>query len=201
MLPCPGAGRIYPRLSVSGFGVEFYPRRVHVQEWYSLTEEPILNQAKTVNQQLKIRTVKRKEHFLFNLLCFLYFRRSAAHSLETRPVGTLITIPYIVFAELYFFRSSRYFATIGQRIVGLVVLQENAETIFISVLASHPFYRKMGIASFILDHAVVLARKLGKTSLELAVLRKNKPALKLYSKFGFHLKEEKKQSYVLQYQF
>ena len=166
-----------------------------------MTEKPMPNHGKTVNQQLKIRTVKRKENFHFNLLCFLYFRRSAAHSLETRPVGTLITIPYIVFAELYFFRSSRYFATIGQRIVGLVVLQENTETIFITVLASHPFYRKIGIASFILTHAVVLARKLGKASLELAVLKKNKPALKLYTKYGFHLKEEKKQSYVLQYRF
>jgi len=131
----------------------------------------------------------------------LYFRRSAAHALETRPVSTFIIIPYVFFSEVYFFRSPRYFVTIGQRIVGLVALHENGESMFISVLASHPLYRRMGVASFILNHAVMLARKLGKTSLELAVLKKNKPAWKLYDDFGFHLKEEKRQSYVLQYQF
>jgi ribosomal protein S18 acetylase RimI-like enzyme len=167
---------------------------------YSLTEKPILNHAKPVNRILKIRAVKRKEHFLFNLLSFLYFRRSAAHSLESRPFGTFIIIPYVFFAESYFFLSLRYFATIGQRIVGLVAFQENGEALFISVLASHPFYRKMGIASFVLDYAVMLARKLGKASLELAVLKMNKPALKLYNDFGFYLKEEKRRSYVLQYQ-
>jgi GNAT superfamily N-acetyltransferase len=160
-----------------------------------------MNQPRTVNQLLKMRTVKRREHFLFNLLCFLYFRRSAARALETRPVGTFIIIPYVFFSEVYFFRSWRYFVAMGQRIVGLIALQENTEAIFISVLASHPFYRRMGIASFILDHAVTLAKKLGKTSLELAVLKMNKPALKLYNDFGFHLKEEKRRSYVLQYQF
>jgi len=59
----------------------------------------------------------------------------------------------------------------------------------------------MGIAHYILDQAVILARKLGKTSLELSVAKMNKPALKLYQNYGFHLKEEKKRSYVLQYQF
>jgi ribosomal protein S18 acetylase RimI-like enzyme len=45
----------------------------------------------------------------------------------------------------------------------------------------------------------MLARKLGKTSLELAVLKMNKPALKLYNEFGFHVKGEKRRSYILQY--
>jgi ribosomal protein S18 acetylase RimI-like enzyme len=176
-------------------------KRAHVQEWHSLTEKTILNQTKTVSKLLKIRTIKRKEHFLFNLLCFLYFRRSAARSLETRHVGTFFIIPYVFFAEVYFFRSPRYFVTVDQQIVGLVALQERTDTIFISVLATHPFYRRMGIASFMLDYAGKLAMKLGKTSLELTVLKVNKPALKLYNNFGFHLKEEKRRSYVLQYHF
>jgi ribosomal-protein-alanine N-acetyltransferase len=78
-------------------------------------------------------------------------------------------------------------------------LQENAEALFISVLASHPFYRRMGIASFILERTVTLARKRGKTSLELAVLKANTPAMRLYHNFGFHLKEEKRRSHILQY--
>ena len=173
-----------------------------VRGWHGLTEKRNLYHAETgVNQLLKMRTVKRREHFLFNLLCFLYFRRSASRAFETRPVGTFIIIPYVFFSEVYFFRSLRYFVTIGQRIVGLVALQENTEAIFISVLASHPFYRRMGIASFILNCAATLARKLGKTSLELAVQKINKPALRLYNDFGFHLKEEKGRSYVLQYRF
>ena len=120
-------------------------------------------------------------------------------ALETRPVGTFIIIPYVFFAEVYFFRSSRYFVTVGQQIVGLVALQERTDTLFISVLATHPFYRRTGIASFILNHAAKLARKLDMASLELTVLKMNKPALRLYNNFGFHLKEEKRRSYVLQY--
>jgi len=165
------------------------------------SEKPIANQAKMANQLLRIRTVKRKEHFLFNLLCFLYFKRSAAHSMESSPAGVLIIIPYVLFAEAYFLQSLRYFVAIGQRIVGLVAYQENKEALFISVLATHPFYRKMGVASFILDHAVMLAKKLDRTSIELAVLKKNQPAMRLYDKIGFHLKQEKRQSYVLKLEF
>jgi ribosomal protein S18 acetylase RimI-like enzyme len=151
---------------------------------------------------LKIRAIKRKEHFLFNLLCFLYFRRSVARTLEKRGIlGTFIIIPYVFFAEVYFFRTPRYFVTAGERIVGLAALQEKTDTIFISVLASHPFYRRMGIASFALDHAAKLARKLGQTSLELAVLKTNTPALKLYYKFGFKVKEQKRRSFIMQYHF
>ena len=113
----------------------------------------------------------------------------------------LAVAPYVFFSEVYFFKSQRWFVTLDQRIVGLVAFEEKTKALFISVLASHPFYRRIGIASLVLDHAVRSARKLGKASLELAVLRINKPALKLYIKFGFHLKNEKKRSYVLQYQF
>jgi ribosomal protein S18 acetylase RimI-like enzyme len=175
----------------------------HAQEWRSLTEKPSLNHANTGNQLLKIRIVKRKEHFLFNLLCFLYFRRSDVEGrfpIETHPLATFIIIPYVFFGEVYFFRSLRYFVTIDQRIVGLLALRQKTETMFISVLASHPFYRRMGVASFAINHAVMLARKLRKTSLELAVLKTNKPALKLYNKLGFYPKEEKRRSYIFQYQ-
>lgn len=147
----------------------------------------------------KIRTVKRREHFLFNLLCFLYFRRSSSRGIETRPVGALIAVPYVLFSEAYFLRTRRYFIIIDQQIVGLFALEEEAESIFISALATNPFYRRTGVASLILKHAVTLARKLGKTHLELAVTKRNIPASKLYNKFGFQLKEEKRRSYILQY--
>jgi ribosomal protein S18 acetylase RimI-like enzyme len=174
-------------------------KNAYIQEWHSLTEKPIPKHTTTADKPFKLRTVKRKEHFLFNLLCFLYFRRSAVQSIETSPVAIFIAAPYVFFAEAYFFRSPRYFVTMDRRIVGLVAFQERTDAIFISVLASRPFYRRMGVASFILEHAAKTARKLGKTSLELAVLKMNKPALKLYNDFGFHLKEEKRRSYVLQY--
>ncbi len=87
---------------------------------------------------------------------------------------------------------------IGQQVVGIFALVEEAEALFISVLACNPFYRRIGIASFILEHAATLARKFGKTYLELAVTKRNVPALKLYSKFGFHMKKEKKRSFILQ---
>ena len=163
-------------------------------------EKLMLNREKMASQLLKTMPVKRKMHFLFNLLCFWYFRRSAGRGIETSPLWPFIIIPYVFFSEGYFFRSQRYFVMIDRRIVGLIALQEYSEAIFISVLASHPFYRKMGIASFVLDHAVMFARKRGKRSLELSVLKMNKPALSLYNEFGFRVKEEKRRSYVLQYQ-
>ena len=159
-----------------------------------MTEKPLRNPL------LKMRTVKRREHFLFNLLCFLYFRKSAAYSIESRPVGALIIVPYVLFAEAYFLQSLRYFVTIDQRIVGLVAYQENKEALFISVLATHPFYRKMGVASFMLNYAVKLAKKLDRRSIELAVLKRNQPAMRLYEKIGFRLKGERRQSYILTYQ-
>jgi len=151
-----------------------------------------------MNEQLKITALKRKEHFLFNLLCFLYFRRSSSRGIETRPVGTSIIIPYVLFSEVYFFKSLRYFVTIDQQILGLFAIEEEPDTMFISVLATNPFYRRTGIATLILNHTITLARKLGKASIELAVTKTNEPALKLYNKFGFHLKKEKRRSYILQ---
>jgi len=165
-----------------------------------LTGSPISNHAGRADQSLKIRTVKRREHFIFNLLCFLYFRRSASHGIETRSFGIFIIIPYVLFSEIYFFRSQRYFVTADQQIVGLVALEERADAMFISVLAISPFHRRIGIAHFTLNHTVLIARKRGKPSVELAVTKMNEPALKLYKKFGFHLKEEKRRSCILQYQ-
>jgi ribosomal protein S18 acetylase RimI-like enzyme len=119
--------------------------------------------------------------------------------METRSVGIAIAIPYVLFSEVYFFRSRRYFATISQRVVGLFAVEEEADTMFVSVLASNPFYRRMGVARLILEYTAALARRLGKTSLELAVTKRNKPAQNLYVKFGFHLKKEKARSYILRF--
>jgi hypothetical protein len=94
----------------------------------------------------------RKEHFLFNLLCFLYFRRSRAHVVETSVFGILIAAPYVFFSEFYFFLSHRYFVIYGKRIVGLVAFEQGTEALFISVLATHPSYIEMGIAHHVLEH-------------------------------------------------
>jgi len=171
-----------------------------IKELRSLADESIFGHTKLKNQ-LTIRPVRRREHLFFNLLCFLFFRRSSSRGVETRPVGVAIALPYVLFSEVYFFRSQRYFVTIGRRVVGLFALEEEVDAVYVSALASNPFYRRMGIASLILRYTVAMARKRGKTAVELTVAKQNSPAAKLYAKFGFRLKKKKTRSYILQYQF
>jgi ribosomal protein S18 acetylase RimI-like enzyme len=64
-------------------------------------------------------------------------------------------------------------------------------------VAVSPFYRKIGVATYILNHAHMMARQLGKSALELSVLKTNLPALRLYRKSGFREKKEKRRSLIL----
>jgi ribosomal protein S18 acetylase RimI-like enzyme len=106
-------------------------------------------------------------------------------------------IPYIVFSEVYFFRQRRYFVTVKQQIVGVFALEERTRVLYISNVAISPFYRRIGVATYLLDHAAALARQLDKSILELSVNKVNTPALKLYRKYGFTKKKARINSYIL----
>jgi ribosomal protein S18 acetylase RimI-like enzyme len=117
--------------------------------------------------------------------------------IESHPLGLFIVIPYIMFSEAYFFRRKRYFTILKQQIVGTLALQEKADTLNIINLAASPFYRKIGVATYMLDFSATVAKRLHKNSLELSVLKANTPALKLYVKSGFRKKKEKRRSFIL----
>ena len=153
-------------------------------------------------QGLEIRPVRTREHFLFNLLNFLYFRRAdgVRFMMEGGPFGIIVVVPYVALSELYFFKEWRYFIILEHRVVGVIALRDDINTVYISSLAVSPDYRRIGIATFALNHAAAIACKLSKEALELAVLKKNAPALRLYERHGYRVEEQKRRSFILRKQ-
>jgi ribosomal protein S18 acetylase RimI-like enzyme len=148
---------------------------------------------------LEIRPVKIREHFLFNFLNFLYFRRADGFRflMEGGPFAMFFVIPYVALSEVYFFRQWRYFIVLEHRVAGVVALCEEERTLYISSLAVSPDYRRIGLATYALNHAAAIASKLGKEALELTVLKKNIPAVKLYERKGYRVEKEKRRSFIL----
>jgi len=150
-------------------------------------------------QNLEMRPVRTGEHFLFNLLNFLYFRRAdgVRFLMEGGPFAVLIVIPYVAFSEVYFFKQWRYFVILGHQVVGVLALRDYVRTLYISSLAVSPEYRRIGIATYALNHAAAIASKLRKEAIELAVLKKNAAAIRLYEAQGYRKEEEKRRSFIL----
>ena len=148
---------------------------------------------------LGIRPVRTREHLLFNFLDFLYFRRADGFRflMEGGPFGIFVVIPYVALAEIYFFRQWRYFIVLEHRVVGVLALREEIRTLYISSMAVSPDCRRMGIATCALSHAAAIANKLRKEALELEVLKKNTPAVRLYERRGYRVEEEKRRSFIL----
>jgi ribosomal protein S18 acetylase RimI-like enzyme len=153
-------------------------------------------------QGLEIRPVRTREHFLFNFLNFLYFRRAdgVRFLMEGGPFGIFVVIPYVALSEVYFFKQWRYFIVLGHRVVGVLALRDDIRTLYISSLAVSPDCRRIGIATYALNHAAAIACKLCKEALELAVLKKNIPAVRLYERRGYRVEEEKRRSFLLRKQ-
>jgi ribosomal protein S18 acetylase RimI-like enzyme len=171
---------------------------------YTANCEPALreNSVSISAVDVKIRPVRTRQHFLFNLLNFRYFRKAdgVRFLMEGGPFAIFIVIPYIVMSEIYFFRQGRYFIVFESRVAGVLALREEIETIYISSLAVSPDCRRIGIAIYALNYAAAVASKLRKEALELAVLKRNIPAIRLYWRRGFRVKEEKSRSLILRKQ-
>jgi ribosomal protein S18 acetylase RimI-like enzyme len=120
--------------------------------------------------------------------------------MEGGPFAVFVVIPYVALAEIYFFKQRRYFILLKHQVVGVIALQEEINTLYISSMAASPDYRRIGIATYALNHAAAIAGKLRKEALELAVLKKNTPAIKLYEKHGYRVKKEKRRSFILRKQ-
>lgn len=150
---------------------------------------------------LRFRSVKKREHLYFNLLNYLYFRESAWRSslLIIRPEQlTPITIcPYLLFNEIYLFKARRYFVTLEGQIAGTVAIREWDDTLYISSLAVSPCCRRLKIGTHILDFATEIGREMRKRWLELSVVKQNFPAYRLYRKYGFKIRQEKRWSFIM----
>jgi ribosomal protein S18 acetylase RimI-like enzyme len=146
--------------------------------------------------------VKKSKHLLFDLYNFDFFRKSERGEAimlfgESKFLTTLIAVPYLVGCELAFFREERYFVRLNERTAAVFVLREKPDTLFVVSLAVAPQYRRHGLATQILNYSEKVARRMGKSWLELTVLKKNISARNLYEKAGFTKKEERKWSLVL----
>lgn len=150
---------------------------------------------------LCIVPVSRSEHFLFNLLEFRFFKDSEQG--VALPIGgfrllsPVITLPYILAAEVIFFRATRYFVKLGNDVVGVVVFRDKPDSLLVTSLGVAKQYRRLGIATFILNYAERVATLLGKEWLKLTVLKTNTPAQRLYAKFGFEWEMTRRQSFIL----
>lgn len=155
-----------------------------------------------ISQRLKIVPARRLEHLTFNLCNFNFFRRSERGKAmlffgNSGQLAMLIAVPYILGCELAFFREERYFVKLKKQVVGVFVLREKSDALYVGSLGVAPEYRKHGTATFILSHCTQVAKRLGKKWLELTVLKTNIPARQLYERFGFSDKEERKWSFVM----
>ena len=157
--------------------------------------------SKDVRLHLRIEPVSKSEHLSFNLSDFRFFNSSEDGSAmpfgNSKLLTLIITVPYILSCEAIFFRKNRYFVKFRNRVAGVLVLHQMSEALYISSLAVAPELRRFGVASFILNFTERVAKNLNKECLELSVLKKNLPARRLYSKFGFSLKKERKRTFVL----
>ena len=151
--------------------------------------------------RFRITPARRFEHLSFSLLSFHFFKNSEGGNLlffgSPQLLSPLTVIPYILAMEVILFRSKRYFVKLKEQVVGMFVIREKPEALYINSLAVAPEYRRLGIATYILNYANKLAKQLGKKWLELSVLKVNIPALRLYMKVGFTEKKKKKLSLIL----
>lgn len=156
---------------------------------------------KDIHRYLRVESVRKSEHLSFNWREFSFFNNGDHGSVlffgSSRSLAPLVFVPYILSLELVFLRNRRYLVRLKQQAVGLFVLRKKHDTLYISSLAVAPEFRRLGIATYILSYAERLARSLGKQRLELSVLKLNIAAHRVYRKFGFVKREEKKWSYVL----
>jgi ribosomal protein S18 acetylase RimI-like enzyme len=156
---------------------------------------------KDVSHFIQITRVETQEHFLFNLYEFRFFRNSKLRSAMPLAIPRLadpfVIVAYVLLGEIAFFRKTRFFVMLKEHVAGTLILDEKSDSLYVHSLAVAPEMRRYGIATFALNYAEKLAETLGKERLELAVLKKNYPALRLYRKLGFVKKQERRLSFVL----
>jgi ribosomal protein S18 acetylase RimI-like enzyme len=85
----------------------------------------------------------------------------------------------------------------GMQKVGVLVLSARHGAVYVDTLAVSPSYRRLGIGLRMLRWIEGVCRQMGEEWLEIATLKTNVPALRLYMRFGFCVFAEKKRSVIL----
>jgi ribosomal protein S18 acetylase RimI-like enzyme len=84
-----------------------------------------------------------------------------------------------------------YYVKLRAKTVGLWAVQEHHDSLFVASLSVAKEYRRLGLGTCILKRIESIARRMGKSWMEVDVLKKNIPAQRLYTKYGFKFEDEK----------
>jgi ribosomal protein S18 acetylase RimI-like enzyme len=157
---------------------------------------------KEVVDLLHFKQTTTKEHMLLNLFNFNFFRKSDGGEAimflgNNRFLIWLIAVPYVVSSELVFLRTTRFWVMLKDQVAGVLIVLEEPDSLYINNLAVAPEYREHGIGTAMLKNCIRIAKRLGKSRLELSVVKTNIPAIRLYEKIGFKVKKSRRWSLIL----
>jgi ribosomal protein S18 acetylase RimI-like enzyme len=153
-------------------------------------------------RNLQFETASRTKRLQFILLEYRFFKdseqRSAMPLILPRLLPPLSLMLYIVKTRaLALLKLPRYFVKLESKIVGLMAVQEHQESLLVASLAVAKEYRRLGIGTCILCCTEKIAKHMGKRWLETLVLKKNIPAQRLYTKYGFTFTQTERMHYVM----
>lgn len=108
------------------------------------------------------------------------------------PLSPLSLMFHIVKTRaLALIRLPCYYVKLKAKVVGLWAIQEHHDSLFVASLSVAKEYRRLGLGTCILERIESIARRMGKRWMEVDVLKKNIPAQRLYTKYGFKFEDEK----------
>lgn len=143
-----------------------------------------------VCRKLRFEVVRGIRHLQFLLLEYRFFKDSEGGSALPLnlpwPFFPLSLMLHIVKSRAFaLLRLPCYFVKLKAKTIALWAIQEYPESLLVASLGIAKEYRRLGIGTRILVHVEAVARHMGKRWLEVDVLRKNIPAQRLYTKYGF----------------
>jgi ribosomal protein S18 acetylase RimI-like enzyme len=149
----------------------------------------------------EITSVERREYLLFSLLDFRFFRNSETGNVlffgSPGRLAPVVIAFYVLANEVFLLRSARFFAKAGGEVAGILAVRERRDAIYVKSLAVSPRWRRLGVATLMLDFACRLAERLNKKWVELGVLEANTDAQTLYAHCGFRVKAQSRRSLTL----
>jgi ribosomal-protein-alanine N-acetyltransferase len=86
-------------------------------------------------------------------------------------------------------------AEVDHRIIGMIVAWMLADEVHIATIATHPEFRRQGIAFRLLSHTLSHARQEGASSSFLEVRESNLAAQEMYRKFGYEVAGRRRRYY------
>jgi len=156
-------------------------------------------------KKLHFESVSGAKRLQFLLLEYCFFKDSEEGSALPLRLPWLLSpfslMLYIVKTRaLILLRLPCYFVKLETKIVGLLAIQEQHESLRVASLGIAKEYRRLGIGTCILSCIETIAKHMGRRWLEVDVLGKNVPAQRLYAKYGFKLIQSERMLWIMRKQ-